>query len=118
MLNILEGITHVVRFGLEMVTIFVLIVGGLTKGEGIEKVIFPILGVLVIVFWGMFVAPKAAFPQGPWVKLLVELAVFTVGTIGAYQLYDARFARIYGIIAAIDLALVYLFKFINPNSNF
>lgn len=113
MFGIVEGFVYIVRFGLEMVTIFTLIVGGLLKGTGAQKIGFPILGVLVILFWGLFVAPKALYPQGPLLKLIVEVAVFAVGTIGMYQLYNANAAKVYAIVAIIDLAFVYLLSFIS-----
>src|SRR5690625_1078643 len=107
-MSVLEWPVYIDRFALEMVTVFGLIVGGLIVGNGSEKLIFPIFGVLVVLLWGSFVAPKAAFPQGIIIKFIVELFCFTIGTIGIYQLFGSQCGILFWVIAVVDLVLVYL----------
>lgn len=116
MLNIIDTINGVARFGLEMVGVFVLIIGGIIKGQGLEKVLYPILGVVLIVMWSMFASPKASHSQGPFVKFIVEVLFFSVATVGAHQLYNFNFARVYAIISIVHMIIYYIIFFINPGA--
>lgn len=68
------------------------------------------LPVLVAIFWGMFVAPKASIPVSPPVCAALQIIVFALAAAALYFSGRTEWALIFGIVALIDWGLVYVLK--------
>lgn len=105
---VFEWAALIVRFLLEAATVFGLIGGGLLARNVSDKIIFPILGVLIIIAWWFFGAPKADYAFRGTTKLLLEIVVFGIGAFSYFHLFGNKAGMIYLIVAIVDLALIYL----------
>jgi hypothetical protein len=65
---------------------------------------------LVAIFWGTFVAPKASISVSEPVRLLLQLTVFTFAAIALYSSEQHKLAITFAIVALIDPILVYMIK--------
>ncbi|AJY75405.1 hypothetical protein VN24_13545 [Paenibacillus beijingensis] len=65
---------------------------------------------LVAVFWGMVVSPKASFPVPVPVRSLLQLLVFSLAALALYASARQTLAVAFLIVAVIDVVLVYLWK--------
>ncbi|OZB98477.1 YrdB family protein [Paenibacillus sp. XY044] len=66
--------------------------------------------VVVAVFWGMYVAPKATFPVTLPVRALLQLIVFGLAAAALYGSGFRTAALIYGVIVIIEMILSYTLK--------
>lgn len=68
------------------------------------------LPVAAAAFWGTFVAPKASIPVAPWLRATFQVAVFALAAVALYGAGRPQWAFLFGLIALIDLGLVYALK--------
>ncbi|MRG61080.1 DUF2568 domain-containing protein [Agromyces sp. CFH 90414] len=57
---------------------------------------------LAIVLWGLFRSPKAVFAVDPFVKAIVEIAVFSSAAISWWILGQPVVAVVFAVIAAVS----------------
>lgn len=65
---------------------------------------------VVAIFWGLFVAPKATFPVSIPVRHLLQIAVFSLASIALYASGQKILAVVFFVAAWIIVLLVYLMK--------
>ncbi|MGT2908069.1 DUF2568 domain-containing protein [Streptococcus dentiloxodontae] len=96
-----------VRFLLEIVTVSGLVGGIFTRRSWLIKIIFALLGFAIALVWSRYGAPKSPQVLTGTAKLLLEIAAFGLGAIGAFVLYGKNVGWIYSSIALLDLIGVY-----------
>lgn len=62
---------------------------------------------LVAIFWGAFIAPKANFPVIIPVRIILQLIVFALATASLYFSGNSKLAVIYGVVVMIGMTLMY-----------
>ncbi|WP_394552879.1 YrdB family protein [Agromyces sp. MMS24-JH15] len=60
------------------------------------------LPALAILLWGLFRSPKAVFHVDPFVKALVEIAVFSTAAIAWWVLGQPVVAVVFAVVAAVS----------------
>ena len=98
------GINDLLRFLLEIFAIVTLGIFGFTAFElpwpGVALGIgLPLLAVLL---WGLFRSPKAVFRVDPFLKALVEIAVFSTAAIAWWIMGQPVVAIVFAVVAAVS----------------
>ncbi|WP_165211731.1 DUF2568 domain-containing protein [Streptococcus tangpeifui] len=96
------------RFLLEVITVMGLLGGIFTGKPWAVKIGFAFLGLLVVLVWSRYGAPKTPQVLKGVRKLLLESSVFVLGTIGFWQLYGDKAGLLYALAALADLVLLYI----------
>lgn len=65
-----------------------------------------LVALVVVVMWGLVVAPKAShrLPDPP--RLLVELVIFASAIVAFYETAGATVAGVFGVLAVVSACLV------------
>lgn len=103
------------RFLLELAALAALGYWGWTQWSGILRLLFtPGLPLLAAFLWGMFRVPgdasasgKAPLPVPGWLRLLLELALFTAATFALLGAGNAGAARWLALAAILHYAISY-----------
>ena len=90
------------RFGVEIWTLVVLVVAGASASAGLTvRIVLAVLGpVVVTVFWGLAMAPRARRRLRDPVRLVAELVIFILSAALLALSGHVLAAAIYGIVAA------------------
>ncbi|MGM0123461.1 hypothetical protein IGI37_000827 [Enterococcus sp. AZ194] len=97
-----------IRFLLEISTIIGLFTGTFISEVFEYKLLFFVVSIVLTLLWARYGAPKSPHVFVGFQKLLLEIFVYTVGSIGFYQLFGIRVGTFYLVVVVIDLALMYL----------
>lgn len=62
---------------------------------------------LVAIFWGAFIAPKATFPVSIPIRICLQLIVFAFATAALYFSGKSKLAVIYGVVVLVGMILMY-----------
>jgi len=62
---------------------------------------------LVAIFWGAFVAPKASYPVSIPVRIVLQLIVFAFAVAALYFSGKTKLAILFGIVVLIEMVLMY-----------
>ncbi|MEK3979209.1 YrdB family protein [Psychrobacillus sp. FSL K6-2836] len=62
---------------------------------------------LVAIFWGTFIAPKATFPVTIPIRILLQIIVFALATTALFAAGKGKLAIIFGFIVFIEMILMY-----------
>lgn len=82
--------------------------GFLVKGGMLWKTVLGIgTPLLVALFWGMFVAPKAVFSVTTPVRIILQVLIFGLATVALYFSGSSTFAVLFGIVTFILMILMY-----------
>lgn len=65
---------------------------------------------VIAVFWGLFVAPKATYPVSIPVRHLLQIAVFSLASLALYASGQKTIAVGFFVVAWIVVLLVYWMK--------
>lgn len=103
----MAGIVLGIRFLLEVATVGGLFSGLFIKKELYQKIFFFILALILALIWAKYGAPKSPSVMTGKAKLILELVVYSLGTLGYFYLFGAKIGMTYLIIASIDLWLMY-----------
>jgi len=98
------GPNDILRFFLELFAIVSLGIFGFTAFTLPWPGILIGLGApaLAIVLWGLFRSPKAVFRVDPFVKALVEIAVFSSAAIAWWIMGQPIVAVVFAVVAAVS----------------
>jgi hypothetical protein len=111
-LVIFQSIVLLILFLIELVALFSLGYWGFHFNRG--WVVRFALGLgtplIIAVFWGLYVAPKATYPVTIPVRHLLQIAVFTLASIALYASGQKTIAVGFFVVALIVVSLVYLMK--------
>ena len=107
---ILKGINLTLSFLLELVALVIFGVWGFTIGE--TTLVKILLGVgapaLMIVFWGVLMAPKSTRRlRDPW-HLLFEIVIFGAAGLALLSIGRNDLALVWGVVVVINIMLSFL----------
>ncbi|MGO3604230.1 MAG: DUF2568 domain-containing protein [Enterococcus malodoratus] len=105
---LLAGLVLGIRFLLEVCTVIGLFSGVFIKKEIYQKLIFVALAVIITFVWAKYGAPKSPTVLTGGAKLILELAVYSIGTFAFFSLFGNKIGIAYFLIASLDLLLMYL----------
>lgn len=112
MLATLQSFNLMLAFGLELCALVALGYWGFKTGQsGLSRALLGLgTPLLVAVFWGVFLAPKASVHLSESLSLLLKLLVFGLATLALYASDQPTLAWVFGLVAAVNQALLYLWK--------
>jgi len=79
----------------------------MNKGWLINTVLGIGAPLLVAIFWGTFIAPKATFPATIPFRILLQLIVFALASTALFAAGRSKLAIIFGCIVLIEMILMY-----------
>lgn len=111
-MSVLKGLNLTLSFLLELVALVIFGAWGFTIGE--STLIKILLGIgtplLMIVFWGVYMAPKSARRlQDPW-HLLFEIVIFGATGLALLSIERTDLAIVWGIVVVVNLLLSFPLK--------
>ena len=111
-MNALKSINLGVRFLLELCMLAAVGYWGFKTGSGwFLKIASGIGGpVLIAVIWGMFVAPKAAYPLHGFVLLAMEAVLFGLGVVALYATGKHSLAWGFAVVVVVNRVLMLVWK--------
>lgn len=62
---------------------------------------------LVAIFWGTFIAPKATFAVAIPIRILLQSIVFALATTALFAAGKGKLAIIFGVVVVIEMILMY-----------
>ncbi|MEK4082545.1 YrdB family protein [Psychrobacillus sp. FSL K6-1415] len=62
---------------------------------------------LVAIFWGIFIAPKATFAVTIPIRILLQIIVFALATTALFVAGKSKLAIIFGFVVLIEMILMY-----------
>ncbi|WP_313893239.1 YrdB family protein [Psychrobacillus sp.] len=81
------------------------------------KILFGIATPLIIaIFWGTFISPKATFPVTVPVRIILQFVIFAFAAAALYFSDKSLLALIFGVVVLIGMILMYSIVD-NPNFN-
>ncbi|MBS4196246.1 YrdB family protein [Lederbergia citri] len=81
----------------------------LKSGWAIKILVGIGLPLLVAIFWGTFIAPKASFPVSSNVRILLQLLIFTLACAALYLSDKEKLAFLFGTVVVIEMILMNFF---------
>ena len=103
-----EWVVVSVRFLLEVGALLALGYWGYATGAGVLRYVLAVAAPLAAALvWGAVVAPRAAVPVSPGVRLAVSLVVFAAAAGALYATDHSVLAVAFAAVVVVDTALVY-----------
>lgn len=62
---------------------------------------------LIAIFWGTFIAPKASYPVSTSVRIILQLIIFALAVAALYFSGKSKLAVIFGVVVLIEMILMY-----------
>jgi hypothetical protein len=111
-MNALKTANLALAFVLELAALAAFAWWGYQTGDGALAKVGLAIGapLLVAVFWGLFVAPRAVFPTAPAVKFALALVVFGVATLVLFATGQTALAWVFLIAAVVNRMLILVWK--------
>lgn len=103
----MAAIVLAIRFLLEAATILGIFSGVFLKSPLYQKLFFGLLAAALTIIWARYGAPKSPTVLTGHGKLILEAAVYSIGTFAFLSLFGYQVAFSYLLIAGIDLWLMY-----------
>lgn len=96
-----------IRFLLEIITVIGLISGIFISKSIPSKILYLILSIGITLLWARYGAPKSPNVLIGFNKLLLEIVVYTIGSVAFYKLFGHNVGIIYIVVVISDLILMY-----------
>ena len=108
----LKIINQIIAFSLEIGMLIVMGYWGAQQGKILfMKFLIPIaLCSIAIILWGIFAAPKSAHRLEFTIRILFEMALFTIAALMLYKTDHKVLAISFWVIAFLNEMLSYVFK--------
>ncbi len=105
----MKGLNLAFRFVLEMLVLVALFLFGLSLSDETLVATVPALGLplIVMIVWGLFVAPKANRRLEDPTRLAVELVIWFVGVLAFSFAVSWILGILFGLAVLISLALMF-----------
>ena len=105
----MRSLNLVFRFVLELLVLVVLFLLGVSISESLLFQVVLGLGMpaIVILVWGLFVAPKASRRVPDPARLVLEVVVWSLGALGLVLVAGLLPALLFGAAVAINLGLMF-----------
>ncbi|HEX3271605.1 MAG TPA: YrdB family protein [Ktedonobacterales bacterium] len=111
-MNALKMANLALAFLLELCALAAFAWWGYQAGQGTLAQIALAVGapLVVAVFWGLFVAPRARFSASPTVKFVLALVVFAAATVALFATGQATLAWVFLVAAVVNRILILAWK--------
>lgn len=111
-MDALKMLNLAVRFLLELCMLMAVGYWGFKTQSGwFMKILFGVgLPVLIAILWGMFIAPKAAYPLKGASHLTVELVLLALGSFSLFASGKPSLAWAYTIVLIVNKTLLVVWK--------
>ena len=106
MMRLIEGL----RFLVEVVAILGLFSVSVIQISWLEKFLFFLLAVLLILFWARYMAPKSLHALKKWHRLVAETSIFILVSCIFWHLYGLQIGIFYLALSFGSLVLLYYFQ--------
>ena len=106
MMRLIEGL----RFLVEVVAILGLFSVSVIQISWLEKFLFFLLAVLLILFWARYMAPKSPHALKKWHRLVAETSIFILVSCIFWHLYGLQIGIFYLALSFGSLGLLYYFQ--------
>ncbi len=106
MILLIEGL----RFLVEVVAILGLFSVSVIQISWLEKFLFFLLTVLLILFWARYMAPKSPHAFKRWHRLVAEITIFILVSSSFWYLYGLQMGVLYFALSFGSLVLLYYFQ--------
>jgi len=106
MMRLIEGL----RFLVEVVAILGLFSVSVLQISWLEKFLFFLLAVLLILFWARYMAPKSPHALKKWHRLVAETSIFILVSCIFWHLYGLQIGIFYLALSFGSLVLLYYFQ--------
>ena len=106
MILLIEGL----RFLVEVVAIFGFFFVFVMQTSWLEKILFFLLAVLLILFWARYMAPKSPHAFKKWQRLIAEITIFILVSGSFWYLYGLQMGVLYFALSFGSLVLLYYFQ--------
>ena len=106
MMRLIEGL----RFLVEVVAILGLFSVSVIQISWLEKFLFFLLAVLLILFWARYMAPKSPHALKKWHRLVAETSIFILVSCIFWHLYGLQIGILYLALSFGSLGLLYYFQ--------
>ena len=106
MMRLIEGL----RFLVEVVAILGLFSVSVIQISWLEKFLFFLLAVLLILFWARYMAPKSPHALKKWHRLVAETSIFILVSCIFWHLYGFQIGIFYLALSFGSLVLLYYFQ--------
>ena len=106
MMRLIEGL----RFLVEVVAILGLFSVSVIQISWLEKFLFFLLAVLLILFWARYMAPKSLHALKKWHRLVAETSIFILVSGSFWHLYGLQIGILYLALSFGSLGLLYYFQ--------
>lgn len=106
MMRLIEGL----RFLVEVVAILGLFSVSVIQISWLEKFLFFLLAVLLILFWARYMAPKSPHALKKWHRLVAETSIFILVSCIFWHLYGLQIGILYLALSFGSLVLLYYFQ--------
>ena len=106
MMRLIEGL----RFLVEAVAILGLFSVSVIQISWLEKFLFFLLAVLLILFWARYMAPKSPHAFTKWHRLVAEISIFVLVSGSFWYLYGLQIGILYLVLSFGSLGLLYYFQ--------
>ena len=103
MMRLIEGL----RFLVEVVAILGLFSVSVIQISWLEKFLFFLLAVLLILFWARYMAPKSPHALKKWHRLVAETSIFILVSCIFWHLYGLQIGIFYLALSFGSLVLLY-----------
>lgn len=111
-MEILKGINALVSFLLEVAMLVVISYFGFhgDKPVAVQLLIGAVLPIVIIIFWGLFMAPNAKRRFSLVVVRIVALALFLIAALALYETGLSGLSIGFAVVAVINAVLVFIWK--------
>ena len=106
MMRLIEGL----RFLVEVVALLGLFSVSVIQISWLEKFLFFLLAVLLILFWARYMAPKSPHALKKWHRLVAETSIFILVSCIFWHLYGLQIGIFYLALSFGSLVLLYYFQ--------
>lgn len=103
----MAAIVLLTRFLLELATIIGIFSGVFLHSTLYQRVFFAFLACVLTFIWARYGAPKSPTALTGRKKFILEITVYSIGTLAFFSLFGIEIASCYVAIAGIDLWLMY-----------
>lgn len=65
---------------------------------------------LVAIFWGTFIAPKASIPVSVPLRIILQSIIFSLAVAALYMSDKSKLATILGVVVLVEMILMYVIE--------
>ncbi|MGE8203931.1 YrdB family protein [Heyndrickxia sp. NPDC080065] len=109
---IVQYTVMIIMFLIELASLVAFSYWGFHLDKGLfAKIVFGVgTPLLVAIFWGIFIAPKASIPVSVPLRILLQIIIFGLAAVSLHSSGRSVLAILFIIVTIINMFLMYLLK--------